>query len=593
MSEKVSIDQFKGIKNDTDAKQTSFEYFRDIINLNYQDSSVLGLQKTVCPSVLNFFEASSIDGIYEYRFLNSNNILQKKIIVVCNGSIYETDLNTKTLIKSGLHTGKCSFAVYQDNLFITNGIDNIQVYYGADGTISEMGAPLALVGNIGGALTGTYKYAVTYVTAGGEEILGSISNSVTVSAQNVLLKLPIGYDGTLTRKLYRTKNGGSILYYVQAIANNTTLEIYDNLLDEFLETKIGEVNNELPKPYFLVCAGSKLFGGKVSKYPTQLFPTGVNGQIFDSASFIDVSNFGVDNTAIEGLGEDFNKVVVGTGKNIFFINPDDNSVVLTRANVGILDGYSVAKCPSFANFAGGLMFVSTERDIRLMSGLQALPVATSLDNITTTNYAQNIQGSLPNDLRSYVSMSSIFFNYKYMLQIDSLRYVFDIRNSAWTKQKILTETYMSNPTYLTIINEQLINGQSDGYLEVEYSDIKYKGEECPAYIESVEINASSQFSFIEKLYFWFTTTEENNLNIEVITDSNQSYRKDSEFKMIDGAFNSDYSNLNFNENQNGMDYRIYNIYQPCRWFKYKLTITEGNLVLQNFEISGQTISNKE
>lgn len=593
MGEKVAVDQFKGIKNDTDAKQTSFEYFRDIINLNFQDSSVLGLQKVLCPTVLNFFQSSSIDGIFEYRFLDNNNILQKKIIVVCNGTIYETDYVTKTVLKSGLHIGKCSFVVYQDNLFITNGIDNIQVLYGSSGIISEMGAPLALQGNIGGALTGTYQYAMTYTTTGGEEVIGSVSNSINVSARNILLKLPIGYDGTISRKIYRTKNGGTTFYLVQTVANNTTLEIYDNLLDDFLETKIPAINNELPKPYFLKCAGSKMFGAKVSKYPTQVFPTGVGEQVFDSASFIDVSNFGTDNTSIEGIGEDFNKIVVGTGKNIFFINPDDNSVVLTRANVGILDGYSVAKCPSFANFAGGLMFVSTERDIRLMSGLQALPVSTSLDNITTTNYAQNIQGSLPNDLRSYTSMSSIFFNYKYMLQIDNLRYVFDIRNSAWTKQNILTKNYMSNPTYLTVINEQLINGQSDGYLEVEYTDIKYKTEECPAYLESVEINASTQFAFIEKLYFWVTTTENNKLNIQVITDSNQAYKKESEFAVLDGAFNSDFLNLNFNENRNGMDYRVYNIYQPCRWLKYKLAITEGNLVLQSFEISGQTISNKE
>lgn len=593
MGEKVAVDQFKGIKNDTDAKQTTTDYFRDIINLNFQDSSILGLQKILCPTVLNFFENADIDGIFEYKFLDNNNILQKKIIVICNGNIYETDFNSKTLLKSGLHSGKCSFAVYQDNLFIANGIDNIQVLYGAYGIISEMGAPLALQGNLGGALTGTYQYALTYTTAGGEEVIGSVSNSITISTRNILLNLPIGYDGTTSRKLYRTKNGGTTFYLVQTISDNTTLSIYDNLLDDFLTQEIPNVNNELPKPYFIVCAGSKLFGAKVSKYPTQLFSTGVNEQVFDLASYIDISGFGSDNTAIEGMGEDFNKVVVGTGKNIFFINPADNSVSLTRANVGILDGYSVAKCPSFSNFPGGLMFVSTERDIRLMSGLQSLPVSTSLDNITTTNYAQNIQGSLPNDCRSYINMSSIFYNYKYMLQIDSLRYVFDIRNLAWTKQKILTKNFISNPTYLTVINEQLINGQSDGYLEVEYTDIKYKNEECPAYIESVEINASTKFTFVEKLYFWVTTTENNKLQIQVITDSNQAYKKETEFSVLDGAFNSDFLNLNYNENKNGMDYRVYNIYQPCRWLKYKLAITEGNLTLQSFEIAGQTISNKE
>ena len=149
------------------------------------------------------------------------------------------------------------------------------------------------------------------------------------------------------------KPNGNIFYLV-ATLDNATLETTDNLSDNFLTDEIPQINNELPKPYFLSVAGSKLFGGKVDKYPTQLFVTDAfPAKFFDSASFIDISNFGNDNTAINGLSEDFNKIVVGTGKNIFFVNPTDNSVVLTRANVGILDGYSVAKCPSFNNFAGG------------------------------------------------------------------------------------------------------------------------------------------------------------------------------------------------------------------------------------------------
>ena len=106
MSEKVSIEKFKGIKNDTDPKQTSFEYFSNIVNFDFQNTSTLGLEPILYPKVLNFFEASQIDGIAEYLFLDSDNVLRQKIIVVCNGSIYFTDFTTKTLIKSGLHTGK-------------------------------------------------------------------------------------------------------------------------------------------------------------------------------------------------------------------------------------------------------------------------------------------------------------------------------------------------------------------------------------------------------------------------------------------------------------------------------------------------------
>ena len=42
-----------------------------------------------------------------------------------------------------------------------------------------------------------------------------------------------------------------------------------------------------------------------------------------------------------------------------------------------------------------------------------------------------------------------------------------------------------------------------------------------------------------------------------------------------------------------MDYRVYNIYQPCRWLKYKLSVNKGNIMFENFELAGQQISNKE
>ena len=607
MGDKLSVNQFKGIKNDSNPKQIGFDYFKDIVNFNFETTSTLGLEKILCPKQnIQILEDEEIDGIYEYRFLDLNNILRTKIIVVCGGNIYEVKLNNNLtvtddterqsnikLIYSGISKGKCSFATYQDKLFISNGKDNIFVYYGAYDQISQMGSPLALKGQNNGFLTGTYKYQMTYVTDGGEEIIGSVSNTITVTNQSVLLKLPLGYDGVKSRKLYRTKDGGNIFYLIDTINDNSTMEIYDNLIDAFLTEQIGKVNNELPKPYFLSVAGNKLFGGKVDKFPTQVFVTDVFGEVFDGANFIDVSNFGNDNTPVEVVAEDFNKIVVGTGKNIFFINPSDNSVVLTRANIGVLDGYGVAKCPSFNNFAGGLMFVSTEHDVRLMSGLQALPVSTSIDNVSTVNYAQNIQGTLPNDLKGYGNIASIFYDYKFMLQVDNIRDVFDIRNSAWTTQRIKTENYESVPKLFATINNLLVNGQNDGWIETEYMDIKYKDEECPAYLESIDINAQTEFTFVEKMYFWFTTNENNNMKIDVVCDGNILYAQKKEFNMLDGAFNEDYLETDYTRNKYDMDYRVFNIYKPCRFLKYKLTVTEGNIMFENFEISGQQISNKE
>ena len=51
-------------------------------------------------------------------------------------------------------------------------------------------------------------------------------------------------------------------------------------------------------------------------------------------------------------------------------------------------------------------------------------------------------------------------------------------NSAWTKQRIKTDNFESLPLVLAEIDNELINGQIDGYLETEYMLIQYKEEEC-------------------------------------------------------------------------------------------------------------------
>jgi hypothetical protein len=63
--------------------------------------------------------------------------------------------------------------------------------------------------------------------------------------------------------------------------------------------------------------------------------------------------------------------------------------------------------------------------------------------------------------------------------------------------------------------------------------------------------------------------------------------------MLDGAYNKDFSETDFTRNKYDMDYRVFNIYKPCRFLNYKLTVEEGNIMFENFEISGQQISNKE
>jgi hypothetical protein len=178
--------------------------------------------------------------------------------------------------------------------------------------------------------------------------------------------LPIGYTGTTQRRLYRTVASGTDLKLLTTISDNTTLTYTDNIADGSLGASIPATNNALPKTYALAVAGERLYGAIADKYPTQLFSTTANNEVWDVSVYVDVANFGNDNTPVVGLGEDFNKVVVGTDRNILFINPTDNAVTITRANVGFKNRFALKKVPAFGDFPGGLMFVSSLNDVRLL-----------------------------------------------------------------------------------------------------------------------------------------------------------------------------------------------------------------------------------
>lgn len=590
----IIINDFKGLKNDENIKQIPNNYFYDILNFNYSNEGLLGIEKITFPEpIKQIVVDKKIDGLFEFRYLDSNNVLQKQFLAVCNGCIYKDILTTPVLLKSGLYTGKVSFANYNDKLYISNGKNYIQVYDGKKQIIKEMGAPFVET-SIAGVLTGDYYYAMTYVTAGGEEVVGSISNTITLSSQKALLTLPLGYTGTTSRKIYRTIAGGSDLKLLTTIGDNTTLTYIDNIDDSSLTTGIPTINNELPKPYFLATASNKLFGTVTDKYPTQVFLTDTNIEVFDAANYIDVSNQGFDNTPIMGIGFDYAKIIIGTQKNIFFIDPSDNSIVLTRANIGIKDGYSVVNIPSNDDFPGGLMFVSSLNDIRLMSGLQALPVSTSLDNIHTGNWSQNIRGTLNNDIQSASNIHAIFFKYKYHLLVNNKKYVFDIRKYAWTVHKIKTENYLSSPNILTILNEDLYNGQNDGWVEKEYSKTKYKDEEVLAYLESPYFEASRDYKMIEDLAFWIESGNNAEIKLTIEFDDNIYNKIENRFLANKGCFdNSDFSFVYYDINKEKLTYKIANIYKNIRWIKYKIEVLKGVFNYQSFGMRLQPLNNKE
>lgn len=101
------------------------------------------------------------------------------------------------------------------------------------GTIPNPGiptAPTAADGGAGGTLAaGTYEYAVSFVTAAGETLIGPASNALAIVVNHLvnLTVIPIGGPGTIDRRVYRRLNGGA-WQRVSALGDNATTTLTDN-----------------------------------------------------------------------------------------------------------------------------------------------------------------------------------------------------------------------------------------------------------------------------------------------------------------------------------------------------------------------------
>lgn len=114
-----------------------------------------------------------------------------------------------------------------------SGLDVVYFLTTTDGTIPSPGnpsAPTAAINATAGNLSGTYEWAVTFVTAAGETLMSPISNPLTISAQQAnLTAIPIGGTGVIARNIYRDRNGAGNWRLVGTLNNNTGTTFTDNV----------------------------------------------------------------------------------------------------------------------------------------------------------------------------------------------------------------------------------------------------------------------------------------------------------------------------------------------------------------------------
>lgn len=122
-------------------------------------------------------------------------------------------------------------------------------------TVSS-GSLTAAVG-AAGALTGTFRYKVTYLTKYGvESNAGAVSNSVTLAAQRAsLTAIPVSSDTqVIARRIYRDANDG-VYKFVHEIGDNSTTTYTDNnaTLATVLPPEAASTTNDASPPERMIC----------------------------------------------------------------------------------------------------------------------------------------------------------------------------------------------------------------------------------------------------------------------------------------------------------------------------------------------------
>ena len=481
-----------------------------------------------------------------------------------------------------------------------------------------MGACEAILTETNGGLQGTYHYEITYVTAGGEERLGTSSNTIESNGKSVKLNLPLGYDGVTARKIYRTEGDNKTLKLVDTVNDNETLTYTDNKADTALTNAIPAINNECPKPYFLETTNFRLVGCVSDKYPTQAWVADTNVELFDGANFTDVSNRTKDNSKLTGMKRDYDKIIITSQKPVYLIDvteADKTTVTETRANVGCLNGYSMARIPSDLGFDGGILFLASDKTIRLFNGNFAQPVATSLDNLKTDNYGQPIKTILERSVTDNTTMYAHYYDFKYHLILGNIILVYDIRTNSWFTYDFLDSTLTGDYSpdnydsdyFLTgfdtnayfncfaVIDNDFYIGRKDcSFLEKMYCKNTYRGKKLKSRLEFPYWGTSEELKYFKEIHIYYQKNSDIDFDVTVNLDNRTEIKTTNVTDKTGGDYDDRYFCKYYYESKNDTeDYRVIYVNKYANWLKVTIESNDKPLNFRGMRIVYQTVTNKE
>lgn len=349
--------------------------------------------------------------------------------------------NKATSIKGSLSGNRFRAVDYNDICYWCEGGRP----YRYDGTtVSSVGVDVpatapTIAAGAGTGLTGDYYAKVTYVNKYGAESNASAeSTKLTVADNNISWSnIPVSSSSEITsRKLYRTKAGGSIYYYVTTINDNTTTTYTDSTIDDNLLTEL-ETDNNIPPNSSIVYEHLNYMFYVSTNNPERIYfskpglPDNVPSLSYKAFPGRIKAVKTYQNALIVG-GNNFTSAIFG---NIYDNDPSvDNTYIKTISEqYGPLSHESVAECFSSD---GDVLFIPTRRGLNYLTpGLQE----NSLRNLPLSWDVQPIFDNAVNR----DNISAIYSNNKYIIamtyyypneptNINNVIMVYDLRTKQWS-----------------------------------------------------------------------------------------------------------------------------------------------------------------
>lgn len=393
-----------------------------------------------------------IDGLYTRHDSDGSETM----VVFAGGSGWQLGTTTFTTISSSqsLYTAgvRMAAAEYQDYLFVCNGYVNSHKYDGTNFTRHGVPAPATApvaTSSATGALSGAYRYKVTYVNSAlVEGDVSSASVTLTVALGTVTLSdisvAPVSF-GVNTRNLYRTTASGTTFLRLATLSNNTATTYVDTVSDASLGVAAPTDQGLPPKYNCIVYHKNRLFCNDMANASFLWYSDVADPEVWPSTNFVYVGDATGD--IIRGLSVYNDSVLVFCDNSIWLVympsaDPTDWSVIRIKGQYGCRSPFA----PAFFN--NKVLFPAVQNDkfvgFAAVSGDSVAPSATMLTAGTAGSdmISARIDPDMENIQEAYISnISSIVFKQKVWISVtygsgqttNNRIYILDFGNSNLSK----------------------------------------------------------------------------------------------------------------------------------------------------------------